>query len=159
MALKKEKDEIDLDFVVNKGEWIYGDLKADQINHDIPGNSFSSLKTVIEDNKGVVYYVCCLYEAEKDSKKDYVVTRYRNELRDDPYKTENELKKGYGAKMKYSVELRKLYILKIDSLTYELLKQDPFKQGKNSNGKNREPKLKIKKSMIDALAIYLETIE
>ena len=150
----KSDDGVDLDVKFPKFEWTYGDLKADQINHDILGNSFESLDAVIKDNNGIVYYICCLYKAEKDSDHNYQVTRYWNTLRDEPYTSEEDIKSRYGKRMKYSVTPKKLCVLKIDSLTYELLKKNPFAQGVNSDGNERKPKLKVNKDMITALSIF-----
>ena len=37
------------------------------------------LDTVIKDNHGTVYYICCLYKAEKDSDHQYMVSKYWND--------------------------------------------------------------------------------
>lgn len=150
----KTEGGIDLDFKFEDSEWIYGDLKSDQINHDILGNSFDTLDTVIKEHNGTVYYVCCLYTSEKDSDHSYEVTRFWNSLRDNPYKTDDEIRKRYGVRMKFSVEVKQICAIKIDSITYELLKKNPFAQGRNSNGSERKPKLKVTKDMINALSVY-----
>lgn len=154
----KTESGIDLDFKFEQLDWTYGDLKADQINHDIPGNSFDTLDTVIKDNHGTVYYVCCLYKAEKDSDHSYKVTRFWNSLRDHPYETEDDIRNRYGVRMKYSVEIKKICVIKIDAITYELLKKNPFAQGRNSDGNERKPKLKVTKDMINALSVYSQEI-
>ncbi len=95
------------------------------------------------------------YKAEKNSAHDYAVTKYWNALRDQDkaYSDFETLKEG-GKNMKYSVTLQSLDVLKIDKNAYEIIKENPFYQGRNSNGKKREPKLKIKKDMIESLSIY-----
>lgn len=145
---------IDLDIKFNDYEWVFGDLKADQISHDILGNSFDTLDTVIKCNNGTVYYICCLYKAEKDSEHEYDVTKFWNTLRDVPYDNEQDIKNRYGKRMKYSVEPKKLCVIKIDQITYELLKKNPFAQGLNSDGSERKPKLKVNKDMINALSVF-----
>ena len=145
---------IDLDVKFDDYDWVYGDLKADQINHDILGNSFDTLDAVIKDNDGTVYYICCLYKAEKDSDHGYEVTRFWNTLRDVPYDNEDDIRNRYGKRMKFSVEPRRLCVLKIDQITYELLKRNPFNQGLNSDGNERKPKLKVTKDMINALSVF-----
>ena len=150
----KKKNGIDLDFIFNNFDWTFGDLKAEQIDEDILGNAYDSFDNVIKEHTGVVYYVVCLIESEKDSQHDYQVTRYWNTLRDDPYTTEEEMRERIGKTMKYSVSPKKLCVLKIDKVAYEILKKTPFAQGINSNGKARPPKLKVKKDMIDALSVF-----
>lgn len=153
---EKKKDGIDLDLLFPKIKWTYGDLKADQIDEDILGNKFQSFEKVIEEHDGVVYYICVLYKAENDSKHEYVTTKYWNSLRDKDkqYKDDKELQSRGGKQMKFSVKIQNINVLKIDKDFYEILKQTPFCQGKNSDGKPREPKLKIKKDMIDAMSVF-----
>jgi hypothetical protein len=157
----KKKGDIDLDIKFTDSEWTFGDLKADQINHDILGNSFECLDTVIKDNHGTVYYICCLYKAEKDSDHHCEVSKYWNDyVREESkrYATEEELKERYGKRMKYSVKPQLLCVLKIDEIIYEILKKNPFAQGVNSDGNDRKPKLKVQKDMINALTIYSQQI-
>ena len=110
----------------------------------------------VMSNEGCVYYICCLFVPEKDSKHNYEVTKYWNGLRDEP-ETIEEVTKSYGQKMKYSVVFEKICVLKIDKYAYKLLKKSPFKQGKNSNGKPRPPKLKIKKDEIEAFSVFTDS--
>ncbi len=154
----KKTDEIDLDLKLKNYDWIYGDLKGDQIQHDILGNSLDCLDTVIRNNHGIVYYICCLYKAEKDSDHNYIVTKYWNDLRDEDkkYTSFDEIKNGYGKRMKFSVKPEVLCILKIDPIMYEILRKNPFNQGVNSDGNDRKPKLKVTKDMISALSVYSE---
>lgn len=151
----KRKDGIDLDLVFPLRPWTYGDVKADQEEEDILGNKFEYFDKVIKEHNGVIYYICLFYKAEKDSAHDYAVTKYWNALRDQDkaYSDFETLKEG-GKNMKYSVTLQSLDVLKIDKNAYEIIKENPFYQGRNSNGKKREPKLKIKKDMIESLSIY-----
>ena len=151
----KKKDGIDFDLVFSKDKWLFGDLKADEINSDIIGNKFNSFEKVIVEHNGQVYYICALCECEKDSDHDYEVTKYWNELRDEDkqYKNIEEIKTGYGSKMKHSLKIKEFNILKIDNTMYEILKLKPYKQGKNSDGKPREPKLKITKDLISNMSV------
>lgn len=157
---EKKNNGIDLDLKFDRNR-VYGDLKADQIEHDILGNSFECLDKVLVENHGTVYYICCLYRSEKDSDHNYQVTRYRNNFIRDPkrkYDNDKELKNNYGKKMKYSVFPKILCVLKIDETMYSILKKKPFQQGRNSNGKERKAKLKIDKNIIDALTVYVQKI-
>lgn len=157
----KKKGEIDLDLKFIGSSWTYGDLKADQIDNDILGNSLECLDKVIRDNHGTVYYICCFYRAEKDSQHNYEVSRYWNDnVRDEKkrYGSLEELKQRYGKKMKFSVKPQLISILKIDGIIYEILRKNPFAQGVNSDGNDRKPKLKVQKDMIEALTIYSQKI-
>lgn len=156
MNANKSKNGIDLDLFFPNLNYSYGDLKVDQINEDILGNAFDSFDKVININNGVVYYVCALCESEKDSDHNYVVTEYWNTIRDkEKVCVDDEyLKSRTGKYMKFSCKIKKIYILKIDKDVYNIIKKNPFKQGLNSDGKVRKPKLKIKKDMLNALSIY-----
>ena len=87
-----------------------------------------------------------------------MVTRFWNQYRDKPYQSEDDIRNRYGKKMKYSVTPKEFRILNIDSTAYQILKEKPFAQGRNSNGKERKPKLKVSKGMIDALTIYAKKL-
>ena len=139
-------------------DWSFGDFKAESAGSDILGNSLESLDDVIEKNKGRVLYLCCICSNEKDSDHNYVVTRFWNQYRDKPYQSEDDIRNRYGKKMKYSVTPKEFRILNIDSTAYQILKEKPFAQGRNSNGKERKPKLKVSKDMIDALTIYAKKL-
>ena len=152
----KTDEGIDLDLKFPDRSWAYGDLKTSNIEDNIIGNAMTAFEKVM-NNDGCVYYICCLFTPEKDSKHNYVVTKFWNQLRDHPYETEEEIANGYGKKMKYSVTFKKMYVLKIDKCAYEILKNSPFKQGRNSNGKPRKPKLKIKKDEIEAFSVFTDT--
>ena len=147
---------VDLDIKFACGDWVYGDLKADQINSGILGNSLDTLDVVLRNHNGSVYYVCCLYKSEKDSDHNYVVTSFWNSLRDNPYTSETDLRQRYGKRMKYSVTPVKLCVLKIDAIIYEILRKTPFAQGVNSDGNERKPKLKVNKDMISALSVFVQ---
>ncbi len=157
----KTKNGIDLDLVFPSKPWTYGDIKADQENEDVLGNNFESFENVVVRHGGVVYYICVFYKAEKDSDHDYVVSKFWNSLRDadKAYSDFETLKERAGKAMKYSVKLKTVDVLKIDRNIYEILKENPFHQGVNSDGKARAPKLKIKKEMISALSIYTKNFE
>jgi len=156
----KEKGDVDLDIKFTNKDWSYGDLKADQIDHDILGNSLECLDTVIRDNKGVVYYICCLYKSEKDSEHGFKVTKYWDTLRGGEYAANGykDMADRYGKRMKYSVKPKMICVIKIDEITYELLRMNPFAQGVNSDGKDRKPKLKVQKDMINALSVYSQQL-
>ena len=152
----KSSGGIDFDIVFSEEKWIFGDLKADKDGDDILGNKFSSFDIVITEHNGRVLYIVLRYSSELDKKHGYKTTIFWNDFRDEErrYTTLEELKSGYGFRMKYSITPKSIRIISIDKTAYEILKTDPFRQGRNSNGQEREPKLRINKDMVDALSIY-----
>lgn len=151
----KARDGIDLDIVFNDRKWTYGDLKADNEADCVQGNDIETIKRVVKDNKGLVYYFVCRCKFEKDSKHNYKVTKFWNELRDekDKYKIVSDIENGFGRFMKYSVTPKCLCVLKIDETAFDILKQKPRKQGHNSNGQPRPDKIQVFKDKIDALSV------
>lgn len=151
----KSKGGIDLDLIFPNLKNTYGDLKADSINKGILGNKLQTVKKVVSSG-GIVYYICALYETDKDKNHNYETTKFWNELRDErkKYKNIDDLEKGYGTKMNYSINIKSFHILKIDNEIFDILKDNPFKQGKNSNGKARGEKIKINKDLISSISIY-----
>jgi hypothetical protein len=156
----KKKSGIDFDLIFPKKEWTFGDLKSDKADDDILGNKFQSFDIVLEQNNGIVYYIVLQYESELDKKHGYKTTLFWNQYRDKErqYKTMEEIKTGYGIRMKYSVKPKEIKVLSINKTAYEILKQDPFHQGKNSDGKCREDKLRVNKDMVEALCVYSQTL-
>lgn len=156
----KSEKGIDFDIVFSKDKWIYGDLKADKCDGDILGNKFQSFDIVLKDHNGRVLYVVLRYKAELDKKHGYKTTIFWNQFRDDDkkYATLDEIKDGYGIRMKYSITPQEIKVISIDKTAYEILKKDPFHQGRNSDGKERETKLKVGKDMIEALSVYSQSL-
>ena len=116
----------------------YGDLKAhSEGSRGIQGNDWNTVLGLIngQGEKNHVYYIVCEHSTEKDSLHDYEVTKFWNTAQG----------KGnlmsYSARMKNRVKLKKAYILDINFSNREHLTK--FKQGLNSNGKPREPKIMI----------------
>lgn len=151
----KTRNGIDFDLKFPEIPWGYGDLKSDGINNEIQGNSFDTFDKVILEHSGKVYYIVCFYKFERDKDHGYKVTRYWNQFRDKPYETEEEIQNRYGRRMKYSVTPVEIRILAIDAISYAILKKDPFYQGVNSDGRPREPKLKIDKKLIENLTVHV----
>ena len=137
-------------------------MKSDKEDGDILGNDFRSFDFVIEQNGGRVFYIVLRYSAEQDKNHGYKTTIFWNDtIREESrrYSSLAEIKSGYGKRMKYSVTPRSLKIISIDAPAYRILKENPFYQGRNSNGQAREPKLRIGKDMIEALTVYSEVVE
>jgi hypothetical protein len=152
----KKSTGIDLDLKFPKIEWFYGDLKCDREGSDLLGNDQKTLTAVITDHHGKVWYVSLRFTAEKDSEHDYVVTKYWDQLRGGKYAKRGitNMADGFGDRMKYSIKLTKAQVLNIDSSAYEILKLHPFTQGKNSDNKPRDPKIKINDEVAEAICIY-----
>ena len=133
-AQDKRKNGIDLDlYFPTIGQ--YGDLKAhSDSSRAIQGNDWNTIFNLIESGQHI-YYIICEHSTEKDYMHDYVVTKYWNTMQ----KKSNLM--SYASKMKYSVKLKKAYILDINYSNKQYLSK--FKQGINSNGKPREPKIMI----------------
>jgi hypothetical protein len=144
----KSKGEIDLDLYFPSIE-SYGDLKAHSSHsRGIQGNDLSTILSIIEkpelDNH--IYYVVCEHLTEKDSEFNYEVTNYWNKAQN---KTDLF---SYSKKMKNNVTLKTIYILDINY--YNKSKLSIFRQGKNSNGKPREPKIMIEHDKIKEFLIH-----
>lgn len=154
---KKESGELDFDLKYKASDWVYLDLKAERDRSDVLGNDLESIDKVVSHG-GRLFYICLLYDVEKDSDHDYVTSLYWNSLRDDPYQNLDELKSRYGKKMKFAVNIKSLKILNIDKTSFGLLSERPFNQGVNSDGRPRKPKLKVSRSYIDAIALYQKEI-
>lgn len=136
-AQDKKKGGIDLDLYFPPIE-SYGDLKAhSEKSRGIQGNDWNTIFDIInkQDEKSHVYYIVCEHSTEKDKDHDFEVTKYWNtaQKKDDLM--------SYSNKMKNNIKLKKVYILDINYSNHEYLTM--FKQGLNSNGKPREPKIMI----------------
>lgn len=136
-AQDKTKDGIDLDLYFPKIE-MYGDLKAHSSHSTaIQGNDWATVFGIINNpvREKHIYYVVCEHDTYKDSEFEYVVTHFWNSAQG------KEDLMSYHKRMKNSVELIHAYILDINANNKQFLTK--FKQGLNSNGKPREPKIMI----------------
>lgn len=140
----KKKGEIDLDmFFPQIG--CYGDLKCHSNTTDgIQGNDLETINSVLENSS--IYYIVCNHDTVKDSQRNYEVTKFWNTC----LKKSNLL--SYCNKMKNSVHLTSYRILEINKDNMKYL--DVFRQGHNSNGQPREPKIKIKNCNINNFLIH-----
>jgi len=141
----KKKGDIDLDLYFPKLD-TYGDLKTHSSSSGaIQGNDYETIMNLIENQS--VYYVVCNHDTIKDKDNDYEVTEFWN-------KAQNKKDiHSYGDKMKYSVKLNSYYILEINKYNRKYL--DIFKQGKNNDGKPREPKIMISNKNIDNFLVHI----
>lgn len=146
-AQDKSLGGIDLDLFFPTIE-SYGDLKAhSEESRGIQGNDWSTIFGIIngQDEKSHIYYIVCEHSTEKDSLHDYEVTRYWNTAQN----KENLM--SYATRMKNRIRLKKLYILDINYSNKEHLTM--FRQGLNSNGRPREPKIMIEQDNLSYFII------
>ena len=139
-AQEKERDGIDLDLFFPTLN-CYGDLKChSNQSTGIQGNDESTVVNQIKTN-GHIFYIVGEHLTVKDSDFNYEVTKYWNSLqkKDDLH--------SYESKMKNRIILLKSYILDINANNFNKLIQ--FKQGINSNGKLRSPKILINTSNLE----------
>ena len=116
----------------------YGDLKAhSEASRGIQGNDWDTVFALLDQGgeKGHLFYIVCEHTTEKDSQYDYEVTRFWNTQQG----KENLM--SYHKRMKHDVTLKRAYLLDIHAGNREYLTM--FKQGINSNGKPRAPKIMI----------------
>lgn len=143
-AQNKKKGGIDLDLFFPEVQQ-YGDLKAHSDHSPgIQGNDWETIKNLVFSGKHV-YYIICEHSTEKDSEYGFEVTMFWNKAR------HKEKLMSYSTRMKHSVILKKAYILDINMKNFKHLSM--FKQGINSNGKPRAPKIMIDKKNFDYFVI------
>lgn len=141
----KKNGDIDLDLYFPK-LGMYGDLKTHSSNSNaIQGNDYNTIMDLIENQS--VYYIVCSHETEKDKNHGFIVTEFWNKAQN------KEDLHSYGNKMKYSVKLTKYYILEINKYNKKYL--EIFRQGKNSDGKSREPKIMIPDKYIENFLVHI----
>lgn len=136
-AQDKKKGGIDLDLYFPQIK-SYGDLKThSNESKAIQGNDWNTVFGIIEQQKpnSHIYYIVCEHSTNKDCLYDYEVTKFWNKAQ---WK-ENLM--SYHKRMKHDVTLECVYILDINYDNHQYLTK--FKQGINSNGKPREPKIMI----------------
>ena len=141
-AQDKKVGGVDLDLFFPTIE-SYGDLKAhSEDSRGIQGNDWDTIWRIInkQDEKSHVYYIVCEHSTEKDSYHDYEVTKFWNTMQ----KKTNIM--SYSTRMKNNVRLKRVYVLDINYSNKEYLTM--FKQGINSNGKPRAPKIMIEQDKL-----------
>lgn len=146
-AQDKKSGGIDLDLYFPTIQ-SYGDLKAhSDKSRGIQGNDWDTILNIInsKESNNHVYYIVCEHSTQKDSNHNYRVTQFWNQVQN----KRNLM--SYSSRMKYSIELKKMYILDINSENKEYLTM--FKQGVNSNGKLRAPKIMIEQDNISHFII------
>lgn len=147
-AQDKKKNGIDLDLYFPTLE-CYGDLKTHaDTSSAILGNDQDTIHNLIDngDKSRSIYYIVLELKVTKDSEFDYEVTHFWNTAQ----KKKNLM--SYSKKMKHDVEITGYSILEINRNNQQYLKE--FRQGKNSNGKPRKPKIMIARQDIGNFLIH-----
>lgn len=142
-AQDKTEKGIDLDLFFPKLN-AYGDLKAHS-NHSagIQGNDWGQIFNLLQGDtySNHIYYVVCTHDTNKDSDYDYETTLFWNEAQ---HKA-NPM--SYSKRMKHDVTLECAHVLDINPSNCKYLSM--FKQGINSDGKPRNPKIMIDTNTIE----------
>lgn len=146
----RTKDGIDLDlFFPSIGQ--YGDLKAhSDHSHAIQGNDWDTVSKVIDSN-GHIYYIVCEHSTIKDSECNYEVTQFWNTIQG-----KSNLM-SYSARMKNQVDLKKAFVLDINSNNRNYLTK--FKQGVNSDGSLRNPKIMVDMDSIEHFLLASKNLQ
>lgn len=143
----KKDGGVDLDLYFSE-IGCYGDLKAhSEDSRGIQGNDWNTIFSILNrnDESSHIYYIVCEHATEKDKEYDYEVTKYWNSAQN-----KDDLL-SYHKRMKNNVTLKKVYILDINCDNKEYLTM--FKQGINSNGKPRAPKIMIEQDNLKYFVI------
>lgn len=136
----KKAGSIDLDlYFPTIGQ--YGDLKAHSENSGaIQGNDWGTVQSILDAN-GHIYYVVCEHSTSKDSEHGFEVTRFWNMAQ------HKDNLMSYSGKMKNRVILKKALVLDINAGNRVHLTK--FKQGVNSNGALRQPKIMVENDKLE----------
>lgn len=148
----KKKNGIDLDLYFPT-LMDYGDLKAhSDYSKGIQGNDWNTIFGILgqTDYEHHIYYIICEHATYKDSEYGYETTQFWNRAQG-----KSNLM-SYQKRMKHHVVLTKMHILDINNSNKHFLSM--FRQGVNSNGKLREPKIMIDHDMISKFSICDVTI-
>lgn len=140
----KKSKGIDLDLIFPTLN-MYGDLKAHSISvSGIQGNDYDTIMNLLENQS--VYYIVANHYTEKDKDHNFAVTKFWN-------KSQNKTNlMSYSNKMKYSVTIKSYSVLELNKYNKKYI--GIYNQGKNSNGKPREPKINIKEKDIPNFLVH-----
>lgn len=140
----KKRGTIDLD--LNFNDEFLGDLKTHSNGSGaILGNDTENINKALE-LYGKLWYIVFNHDTEKDDKYNFEVTEFWNlaQKKDDLM--------SYSKKMKNNITFTDFKILEINDYNKQHLSD--FHQGKNSNQKERKPKIKINNKDINNFLIY-----
>jgi hypothetical protein len=139
------------DLDLNFHDEFLGDLKTHSVDSSaVLGNDMNVVDKVL-DKYNKLWYVIFEHDTIKDNTKDYEVTTYWNQ-KINCLKEKKKPLDSYGSRMKNSIEIKKMIIAEINKYNKKYL--SVFNQGLNSNGKPREPKIKINNKALDNFVIH-----
>ncbi len=146
----KSDNGIDLDLLFPGEQHFYGDLKNDNTDDDIWGNDKTTIDYVIKQN-GHIWYVCSRFKKViYDKDMNYIVKNKYIELKElynETHKDKKPIKYDKYNDLKYSYEVDRYFIIDIRPSNINLL--GVLAQGRNSDGKPREPKYKVLKKRFE----------
>lgn len=141
----KTKNGVDLDLYFPQ-LGMYGDLKAHSIDTSgIQGNDYETIMNILENQS--IYYIVCNHTTEKDKDHGLKVTEFWNR------KLNKKDLKSYGKKMKYKVAVKSYYILELNKYNKKYITM--YRQGRNSDGKPRRPKIYITNRNIPNFLVHV----
>ena len=122
----------------------YGDLKAHNVaSRGIPGNDYETVMRILNKHlvSSHIYYIIAEHTATKDKDFGSEVTVYWNRL------LNKDNLNSYADKMKHDATVVRAYVLDInnDNKVYLSI----FRQGVNSNGRPRAPKIMIEEKSLE----------
>ena len=125
----------------------YADVKIHSTSSGaVIGNDCLTVDKILdEDPNASIYLLVTEVEARKDRNFGYETTVFWNE------KLNKENKYSYGKRMKHDAVVNRVVLLDINNGNKDRLSL--FRQGRNSNGKPRNPKYKINKKDISAFLV------
>ncbi|NLT48612.1 MAG: hypothetical protein GXX92_09390 [Clostridiales bacterium] len=148
----KKKGEIDLDVYI-PGLDMFGDLKShNRVNaKGIITNDYNTLSNVLKRSLDEsIYFIIACGDATKDKDYGHVTSRFYSNLKGCKHLS-------YADRMKYSFSLKEYLVLDLNKDNHKYAKV--FKQGKNSNGNPRAPKLLFPEKALDNFLLRKESLE
>jgi hypothetical protein len=146
MQYVQRKSNSELDFDIQFPNFL-GDLKCHTIGSgSIICNDLNAVCKAVEVH-GKLWFVIINHKTEMDSNHGYEVSKFWESVR-----RRGNAESGYRKRMKHSVYPESMSVLEVNTSNIEDL-LEPFIQGRNSDGKERNPKFQIKKRFIDMISI------
>ncbi len=147
----KAQGELDFDLYSHEYNF-YSDLKASDIKQkETPLNDQLNVIKALEKT-GKIWYIIYQHDTIKDSEVGNIVCKYWNNKQNEIL-NKNKKMDSYGSRMKGRIKFKNMIILEVNKINSSSILRE-FNQGKNSNGKERKLKYKIKKSEIENFVIY-----
>lgn len=152
---KKGRGEIDLDMKFPKIHEFYGDAKSDNEDGVTQGNKKETIEEVLSRG-GLVWYIVFQWTREMDKDNGGVTTLWWNTALNDPNEHVPDRPKALDTflkDMKHSIHITRMEIYEIDAITFPYMHVYlPTK----CNGKERAPKVEIKKKDRDRFRIFVQ---